>query len=187
MIGKLCITKTGQETKQNERFVESFGNVCIEKNGNVIRHIGSKNSNAFVRGICEYTSGQHHIRFNATGKGFNYYMSFGIISKSKSIPHDENDMKFSTYGWRTNDETLPIHNNRQRINSNFVDMKNMLTYEIELLIDCDNRKISYFNLQTKNTRELIVDIEICPFPWQFLFYLYAVDNAVQLHSSYQSQ
>jgi hypothetical protein len=65
------------------------------------------------------------------------------------------------------------------VDENFQDMKGQTTFEIELQLDCDNRKISYVNQRTKNRREMNVDITKCPFPWQVRFYLYKAGDCVR--------
>ncbi len=179
--GKISVTKAMQHREQDERFGELFGNVRIEENGRMIIHGGTK-SDACVRGTCEYSLGKHKIRFIVTKKDAAFYMSFGIISKSQLIPQNEGDMKRSTYGWTSDDQTLPP-SVKMPVSKKFQDMSDQTTFEIELSLDCDNRKISYFNQQTKNTREMNVDITKCPLPWQLLFDLFDVSDCVQLISS----
>jgi len=187
LIGKLNITvEAMQYIEQEERFGESFGNIRIEKNGHVAIHSGTTIGNAFVRGICEYSLGKHKIRFMVKRKNVEYYLSFGIISKLTPIPRKEDDMNTSTYGWRSNDTIMRATTNTEMsVDEDVWDMTGETTFEIELMLDCDNRKISYFNQETKNTREMTVDITICPFPWQLLFNLFNVDDCVQLTSSSQ--
>ncbi len=59
-------------------------------------------------------------------------------------------------------------------------MKGETTLQIEFLIDCDNRKISYNNERTGCTKEMNVDLDLCPFPWQLDFYLYDTNDLVRL-------
>jgi hypothetical protein len=182
LIGKISVTKAMQFIEQEERFGESSGDVRIEMNGHMIIHGGPKRSDAFVRGTCEYSLGKHNIRFVVTKESTACYMSFGIISKLKLILQSEDDMRRSTYVWTSSDKTLPL-TARMPVSKEFQDMRGQKTFEIELSLDCDNRKISYFNQQTKNRREMNVDITVCPLPWQLLFYLCDVNDCVQLVSS----
>ncbi len=182
LIGKISVTKAMQHIEQDERFGESSGNVRIGENDRMAIHGGTKRNDAFVRGTCEYSLGKHKIRFIVTRENTRLYMAFGIISKSKLIPHKEDGMERSIYGWRSDDQTLPL-SDITPFSKEFRDMISQTRFEIELSLDCDNRKISYFNQQTKNTREMNVDITICPLPWQLLFYLFGVGDCVQLISS----
>ncbi|CAF1187960.1 unnamed protein product [Rotaria sordida] len=185
LVAKMCISQTESHMEQDEKFGESIGgNIRIEENGYVAIHTDSKRGDGFVRGICEYSLGKQKIRFVLKKETAEYYCFFGIISKAKSIPQMEIEMKRSTYGWCSNDKIFPAHAD-SLISKDFRDMKCQTTFEIELLLDCDNQKIIYFNQQTKNTREMNVDITVCPFPWQLLFYLYDVEDRIQLISSNQ--
>jgi hypothetical protein len=182
LIGKISVTKAMQFIEQEERFGESSGDVRIEMNGHKIIHGSSEVGDAFARGTCKYSLGKHNIRFVVTKESTEFFMSFGIISKLELIPQKEVDMGRSTYGWQSDDKTLPLAA-RMPISEELRDMSGQTTFEIELLLDCDNRKISYFNQQTKNRRAMYVDITKCPLPWQLLFYLFDVSDCVQLVSS----
>ena len=66
-------------------------------------------------------------------------------------------MKKSVYGWTSNDQLLPLATSLPT-DKKFQDMRNQTRFQIELLLDCDNRKISYTNQHTENVRETNVDI-----------------------------
>ncbi|CAF2784000.1 unnamed protein product [Rotaria sp. Silwood2] len=184
LVAKICISETKSYLKQNEKFGESVRNILIEDHGYVAIHTDSKRCEGFARGICEYSSGKHKIQFVLKQTTAEYYCLFGIMSKTKSIPQTEAEMKTSTYGWCTNDKAVSPHGCSQ-VSKDFRDMKCQIKFEIELFLDCDNQKIIYFNQQTKNTREMNVDVAVCSFPWQLLFYLYDVEDRIQLISSSQ--
>ena len=97
-----------------------------------------------------------------------------------------NHSTYTGFGWRSNDSTHPP-NTHIVTKKRFRDLMGKTMFEIELLIDCDNQMISYFNQRTKNTRQMLVDIQTCPFPWQLLFYLYDVGDYVRLISSNDEQ
>ena len=181
LVGKISVSKAIQHIEQDERFGEIFGDVRIGADGHMIVHGGSKRSDAFVRGICEYSLGKHKIRFIITRESIDWFVSFGIISKAKPIPQKKTGMRRSVYGWTSADDTLSATTRKSA--TEFQDMKAQKKIEIELSLDCDNRKISYLNQQTKNIREINVDINICPLPWQFLFYLFDLGVSVQLISA----
>jgi hypothetical protein len=50
------------------------------------------------------------------------------------------------------------------VNRDSQESESQTKYEIELLLDWDNPKISDFNQQTKHTREINVDITVYTFP-----------------------
>ena len=161
---------------QTERFGKFFGDVRIDDHGCLATHIGSRNNTAFVRGISEYSTGKHKIRFLFKKQKSCYITYFSIVPK-RPPTHDE--LTEIGYGWTSADSTvqssIELSNDK-----NFQDMEGQTTFEIELQLDCDNRKISYVNQRTKNRREMDVDIAECPFPWQIRFNLYEVGDSVKL-------
>ena len=60
------------------------------------------------------------------------------------------------------------------------DMKGETELKIELLIECDKRKISYVNECTCCTKQINVDLDLCPFTWRFYFYLYNAGDRVRI-------
>ncbi|CAF3183490.1 unnamed protein product [Rotaria sp. Silwood2] len=182
LVTKISIDSTMQQHLEEERFGKFIGNVCIADNGLLAYHCGLEENDAFVWGRQEYSSGRHRIRFVINKKASSYSTSFNIISKSTSRLDSQSDLEKSGYGWFSDDHIccggadVSFYKLRH-------DMKGETIFEIELLIDCDNQKISYFNERTKNKRELNVDIKKCPFPWQLLFYLFDVEDSVRLLSS----
>ena len=165
--------------EEKEYFGESFGPISIMHDGYFAFHTDSKYEDAFVRGIHEYSSGNHRIQFVMKVNESAFSRFFGILSKSKSIPQNEDDLYQAIYGWYTDDNIVSPglkRPNRQDI----VDMKDKTSLEIDLILDCDNRVISYINQETKLIREINIDTKICPFPWQILFYLFGVNDSVGL-------
>ncbi|CAF3105315.1 unnamed protein product [Rotaria sp. Silwood2] len=182
VVAKIFVSSTMQQhLEQDERFEKFFGDIFIAENGHLAYHCGLKRSYAFVRGMQEYSSGKYKIRFIMKKENPILVMSFNIISKSRSIPTTQSYLEKSGYGWFS-DDCICCCNGVLLSDKNFYDIQGQTTIEIELLIDCDNQKISYFNERTKNRRELNVDIKKCPFPWQLLFYLYDVEDSVRLLS-----
>ena len=104
-------------------------------------------------------------------KDSNYLTTFGIASMQSQL---------SVYGWSSNDQTVGGGYTQSQSLYNQRDMKDETTIKIEFLIDCDNKKISYFNERTRCTKEMNVDIDLCPFPWQLYFYLYDTGDRVRI-------
>jgi hypothetical protein len=176
LVGKMYVSTITRHSGQNEGFGEVFGDIRIDNNGRLATHNGSDDDMALVRGIGEYSSGKHYIRFLFKKSSTDYTTLFGIVSKLTRIGGKE----FSNviYGW-TSDDTV-YYGSEMTDDENFQDMKGESKFEIEFALDCDNRKISYVNPGTKNRRKMNVDIKECPFPWQVEFYLYEVGDSVQL-------
>lgn len=178
MIGCIRVSAaTLQILSQTEKFGKIFGDIRIDDDGRLATHIGSENSNAFVRGIGEYSTGKHKIRFSFEKQSLTFTTWFDIVSKRPLAYKDEpTDI---VCGWTSNDE---VWENYQELitDNNFQDMRGKATFEIEVELDCDNKKFRYVNQKTKNKRSINVDIGICPFPWQIRFYMFEVGDCVRL-------
>ena len=175
LISSLNVLSIIQQSVHDEILVRVCGNVKIEDDGRTaIQRNSDKISN--VRGRKEYSSGKHKIRFTVNKIQLTFSTIFGIISKIESL----SEWPSSCYGWNNNDGYYLggeyYSNDIHAENA----MKGKATFTIELLLDCDNRKIRYFNEQTKTKRGLNINLEICPFPWQLFFYLHDVGDRVQL-------
>ncbi len=174
VIGRMYISGT---TKQTEKFKESFGSVRIDDDGLLATHCGARNDTALVRGIGEYSSGKHNIRFLFKKNNVEYITSFEIVSKL--MPINASNSNYRLHGWSSLDEIYSC-DVETIVDEYFQDMKDQTEFQIELQLDCDNRKISYVNQGTKNRREMNVNISKCPFPWQVEFYMFAVGDYVRL-------
>jgi hypothetical protein len=178
LVSKMYVSTTAmQHSRQCERFGKSTENIRIDNNGLLAIHCGPKNDSAWVRGIGEYSSGKHNIRFLFEKTSTLYTTWFNVVSKLMPISDKMSSQK--SYGWSSDDHIL-CPDIAKAIDKNFQDMIGQTTFEIELQVDCDNRKISYINQRTKNRREMNVNISKCPFPWQVQFYLFEVGDCVTL-------
>ncbi len=186
LIARMIFSVSKPQTEFDEIFGDFRGQVRIENNGHAVRHCGEKRSDAFVRGIGEYSSGKYKIQFIVNKQATSSDILFGIVSKRMPLPRLLNEMEYSIFGWWSNDETYP-RNIGLSTNKNSRDLKGEPRFEIELLLDCDNQIISYFNERTKAKRELNVDIKKCPFPWQLVFNLYNGGDQVRLIPSHQME
>ena len=170
LVAKISLVTSERHSGPTERFGQSLGKVHIEDNGLVAKQCDPENTNTFVRGIGEYSSGKHNVRFLFQKSSTDRWTSFGVVSKLKSISRLTSNWSYQDYGWTSEDAFFS--GAEVSFPENFQDMSGQTTFEIELHLDCDNRKIIYVNRRTKNRRELDVDIAECPFPWQLEFYLF---------------
>lgn len=183
LVAQIFLVKPEQTILENdERFGESFGNVSISQGDLLVCHTARKRQNAFVRGSKEYSSGKYKIRFIMNKKDASVCMSFNIVPKSTFVNNNDFNLRQSSYGWCT-DDTMCNYSCDFLANMSLPDMQGETRFEIELLLDCDNHKIGYFNERTQNRREMNIDIQKCPFPWQLFFYLFDVEDSIQLISS----
>ena len=174
LIPNIHLSSIKQQALSNEYFLRSVGDIHIEDNGRLAIHGNQKRSDAFLCGKNEYTRGKHKIRFIINKKNSEYITTFGIASMQSEL---------SVYGWSSDDQTVGSSYSQSQNAYNQRDMKNETTLQIEFFIDCENKKISYFNERTRCTKEMNVDPDLCPFPWQLYFYLYDMDDRVRILSS----
>jgi len=177
LVGKMYVSTATGHLGQSERFGEVFGDIRIENNGRLATHCGPKNARALMRGIGEYSSGKHYVRFLFKKSSTRFTTWFDVVSKL--MPILEGKTIYEGYGW-SSDDTIYCSDNQKRSNENVKDMRGQTTFEIELELDCDNQRISYVNQGTKTRKEINVNITKCPFPWQVRFYLFVVGDCVRL-------
>ncbi|CAF2120566.1 unnamed protein product [Rotaria magnacalcarata] len=181
LVPKISISSIQQPAKFEERFVECLGNVTIEDNGRSIAHSSSKRSDAYARAAGEYSHGKRRIRL-IINKTASYVASFNVVSKSvRTLGLSPSNGCFP-YGWRT-DDSMNNPDIDRKTNPGQKDLRGETTLKLDLLIDCDNRKISYFNEHTKITRTMDVDINRCPFPWQLECHVHDVNDRIEILSS----
>jgi hypothetical protein len=185
LVARMSVSITEQQTKFDELFGELYGQIRVENKGHVAKHYGEKKSNAFVRGRGEYSSGKHRILFIINKQTASCDILFGIVSKQMCLSRLGDDSERSIFGWWSNDEICP-RNISFNANKTVQDLKDKTTLEIDLLLDCDKQTISYFNVRTRATRELNIDIKKCPFPWQLVFNLYNGGDQVRLIPSHKT-
>ncbi|CAF1320393.1 unnamed protein product [Rotaria sordida] len=175
LVSQLNIKSITQRSEDDEKLVRIFGSVQIDDNGYVAIQRDSTIV-SYVRGKNEYSFGRYKIKFNIDKTELHHTTVFGIISKMEKFTQ----WPSSCHGW-SNDDTYyrsgMYHSNNTNMKS---DLQGQTSFTIELLLDCDNRKIQYFNEQTKNMRELNINLEKCPFPWQIFFYLRQIGDRIQL-------
>jgi hypothetical protein len=178
LISKIFIN--GVLTDYFERIV---GSIQIIEDGRVAVH-GQTNQNAAVCGRCEYSSGQHQFRFNVQQSSGHGYFSCGIVSKS--APMESLLLNSSSYnnmhdGYYNNSRFFSARNDQNL--SYFTDhYRSTQTNDmIELVIDCDRRIMRLTNERTCQTQDLNVNLNTCPFPWQFFVTLSNANDRVRLY------
>ncbi len=175
LISKLNITSITKQFGKDESLVSIRGNVQIEDNGHAAIQRNSSIP-SYVRGRNEYSFGKYKIRFNVNTTYRHYSTVFGIISNIETL----SSWPSSCYGWSNTDGIYSDGIYDSNDTNAERDLKGKNSFTIELLMDCDHRKIQYFNEETKQRRELNVNLEKCPFPWQYFFYLYSVGDHIRL-------
>lgn len=171
LVNNIYLSSITQHLYVNDSFLRSVGDIDIADNGQLAIHGDKKRSDAFLCGKNEYSKGKHKIRFIINKKNSNYITTFGIASI---------DSQLAVYGWSSDDQIVGVGYGSAKSSYNQRDMKGETILQIELTIDCDKRKISYFNERTRCIKEVYVDLNMCPFPWQLYFYLYDIGDRVRL-------
>ncbi len=173
------ISKIYIDALLDDVFEKTIGNIRLEENDRVIVH-GKSDGYATVRGIGEYSYGQHRLRLKIEEYHSSKWIFIGIISKD--IFMEEYSVNSpSVYGW--------AGPNQVYINgvyhAGFKNYQSDLQKDdiLELLIDCDERKISLINGRTRSSCELDIDLNKCPFPWQLNITMYFFDDRIRFLST----
>lgn len=126
-----------------------------------------------VRGKCEYSSGEHRLRFVIENLSGGKWIFFGIVSKNASAKVSEVAYEMSC-GFSGGDTIWCYGSPMKNYNGYKSDFE--INDTIELCINCDQRKIRLTNVRTQRTCILDVNIAKCPFPWKLSVGLYSSPN-----------
>ncbi|CAF0741953.1 unnamed protein product [Adineta ricciae] len=110
----------------------------------------------------EYAWGNHEVRFILQEYQPTSRVFIGIISK-KATNHADPYRNPTFYGWGKYN-IVYLHGT---VNTNYKNYRNDMEKGdvMQLIFDCDRRKIQLYNERTKITHEINVDLAKCPFPW----------------------
>jgi hypothetical protein len=168
--------------ENNDRFYLSTDHVKIVDNGQVIIHDSTKND-ASIRGLHEYSQGEHQLFFRIEHMTSNQWIFFGIISKHASFDRRAY-MNSSAHGWTGYNSTYINGKLMPVINGYLNDMK--INDFIELTIDCTRQTIFLWHSRQTDKTKLPVDVRTCPFPWQFLISCHNAHDSVRILPSSMS-
>ncbi|CAM4917879.1 unnamed protein product, partial [Rotaria socialis] len=104
----------------------------------------------------------------------------GINSKSTLLQKQSSSSK-SAYGWTNNNYIWSNGGCQPNKSAARIEMK--MNDMITLTFDCNHRKISMINERTQANYELLVNIDHCPFPWQFHVNLYEANSRIRILST----
>jgi hypothetical protein len=152
------------------------GNAEIKENGRIVvkNDLGGHTQ---IRGKREYNTGRHKLCFRIEQLTQNRWIFFGIITKSDGMQNNSYGLP-SAYGWATHSQ---VYVNGRNIGGQGLEV--VQNDIIILLLDCDQRKIELKNERSNRTIEMPVDINKCPFPWQFHLNLHAANTRVRILNS----
>ncbi|CAF1187978.1 unnamed protein product [Rotaria sordida] len=151
----------------------------IEDNGQLIVH-DELSYPVEVRGKFGYSSGTHLFRLQIEKNPSRIWIFFGIISKSQLMTKFSYESS-SAYGWADYDDYFlcGFRHNNQITDRFHHTIENDI---VALVLDCTNRKIYYTNERSQKSQQLNIDINICPFPWQFHINICGTSDQVRLLS-----
>ena len=181
LVHPISIEEVNPQSVIEETLVSCSDQVHLDDHRHLAIHCGPDRGPTYVCGTREYSKGQHRIRFLLTKRTHDFLVSFNIVSQRMRIP-PSSDTPWQVYGWQSDGCVQPSHLSHSN-EQHSPDLKGHRRLQIELIVDCDQQKISYFNERTKRKREISVDLEECPLPWKLSFYLYDVGDCVRLISS----
>lgn len=169
------VTKIHVDRQEGSDAYESiYSNSSLQEKGRLIVKDDSQTPTE-ICGKNEYQIGSHTIRFRVEQLIQNGWIAFGIIdTKSERTPNNLCTSS-SSYGWSnqnqiyvagqlTDEETIEIIQN---------DI-------VELFIDCEQQKIGLKNERSDRIMELSIDIDKCPFPWQYYINLHTANTHVRI-------
>ncbi|CAF3321292.1 unnamed protein product [Rotaria socialis] len=156
-------------------FERTSGKAVFEDNGKVAVVQDGLENYVEVRGKSEYTTGKHTLSLKI--EKLSGWILFGIISKLSPL-QEHSYSSPSCYGWYNGDHF--VYRNGENVGGQGHDaIENDI---IQFSINCDQRLIRLTNERTNRTLELSVDIDKCPFPWQFHLNLNLVPTRIRILS-----
>ncbi|CAF0901527.1 unnamed protein product [Rotaria sordida] len=162
-------------------FSRTIGDIQIIEDGRVIVH-GQTNRNAAACGRDEYSWGQHRLRFKLEQLRRNGNFSCGILSKTaqlESLLYISTNNNIYSYDYNS-DEAYTIRNENGLLYFTGLNYGYLQNDIVELLIDCDQKMICLTNQRTHLKQELHVNLNKCPFPWQFFVTLSYANSRISI-------
>ena len=149
------------------------GNAKIEENGQLIVK-NNPGGHTEIRGKNEYASEQHYLRFRVEKLLPAQWISFGVLTKSAALVLSSYSSP-SSYSWSNQQQTYigGVCTSSHKFDITEGDL-------IVLSLNCAERKIVLKNERTQATQQLSVDLNKCPFPWQFHLNLYHAETRVRI-------
>ncbi|UJR38771.1 hypothetical protein I4U23_031436 [Adineta vaga] len=159
-------------------FNQKYGDVCIGENGHLACHnFNIVPSSGEIRGKRKYSIGTYRIRLKIEQLDVNPWWFFGIISKSTRM-QSNSYTSLSAYGWAGHNEVYMYGSCKKNVNGYESDYA---TGDIiELILECDHRRIRMHNFRSKKSYEIAIDLEHCPFPWMIHLNLFHIQTRIKI-------
>lgn len=160
----------------SEIFEKSAGRIAIKDEGKLIVNTGA-NGYGTARSKGDYSTGKHRFRLRiepTIGQKWNF---IGIVSAG--IPIQATPFNTPTsFGWISNN--FVCLNGKLHGDYNGYESEMEKNDTIELVLDCQQRKIRLTNERTNHSHELLIDANLCPLPWQIQLGLYYSKDRIRL-------
>ncbi|CAF1016525.1 unnamed protein product [Adineta steineri] len=160
----------------SEKFEKACGNAHILENGLVAEHNGIA-GHAEVRGFTKYSTGTHKIGLKIEKMTDNNWMFWGIISQ-KTAAQNNSWSSVSANGW-ANTKQVYLNGACKNGYNNYQGgiVENDILY---LTLNCDSQIIEFENERTKQNNSIPIDLNSCPFPWQFHINFYYNNDRLRI-------
>ncbi|CAF1026977.1 unnamed protein product [Didymodactylos carnosus] len=166
-----------------ENFEKYCGFIKLEDNGQSAVHTGNFDTDGSVYGTKSYSNGVHRIPLRIEKMQGVNWMFFGIISSSFSTIRVDACAAKSAYGWAATDKTCAlVYLQGTELNGipYGFDGDICRNDRIELILNCDQKKIQILNKRTNKQYQLSVSTHHCPLPWKLVVSLYSPGDRVRL-------
>lgn len=122
----------------------------------------------------EFYTGKFIRRFKLDDYDDRFFLVFGIISgqTSKTFKSYKNP---TFYGWTKDDLVYVAGVPESRYQNYRSDHQNSGNF-IQLILDCDQHQITYFNEKHQTTYRLSINPKKCPFPWILCIYFQSFND-----------
>ncbi|CAF4798517.1 unnamed protein product [Rotaria socialis] len=151
---------------------------CFQHTGNHRQHVIKQLDHVEeIHNLVQESLAQQSAEPRQDIEKLSGWILFGIISKLTPL-QEHSYSSPSCYGWYNGDHF--VYRNGENVGGQGHDaIENDI---IQFSINCDQRLIRLTNERTNRTLELSVDIDKCPFPWQFHLNLNLVPTRIRILS-----
>ncbi|CAF1167184.1 unnamed protein product [Didymodactylos carnosus] len=172
---------------RQDRFNKVCGNAILEDNGLIATQIINYHHYCEIRGTNVYSTGIHRLqlkierrrRSRALNNG-NDWIFIGIIWSSTPMQERSFDSP-TAYGWAGQKQVYLKGNVANIEGYGGWDSDLCENDTVELIMNCNEKKIQLFNQRTNKLYEILIDIVTgCPFPWQLHVNLYYPDDLLRI-------
>jgi hypothetical protein len=158
-----------------ERFSQVFGDVILEKEGIVAKHVGPRREYVHILGERLYSQGRQAVRFKIEFKD-QYDIFFGCVS-SQVVNDQIHYSSMASVGWFGCNQIY----HHGKINIKGYDSSKIRTNDVlSLTFDCEKQEIELYHERKNETYKLQIDIKKAPFPWQILVVLCCPNECVRI-------